>query len=355
MLRKGTDMSNDRRQTFHDIARHRSTDTPYLVSAWQHLVGHEYGVDEFAGATIDFVRKWDWDWVKINPRAIYYAEAWGSQYDQSDYAGFVIPVKISDAITTAGDLANITVIDPKTNDAFGQQLAAAAKIRAALEDRVVLQTVFSPLSVLLRLADLPLYPGDAYASGKLTRELLFENTDAVTRALNNIAQTLAAYAAALVTPADQGGAGLDGLFFAVTGTVSKGYFTKEQYEQFGEPYDRIVLDAVQRANPDAEVLLHTCRAESNPDWFDNYGVQIVQWDQYLEGNPQVDAPFDVVPVGGPSYTDFAVDADAQIVKPDIDKVIGLRKGKPFLLAPSCTVPTPASEASLQVLAEARIQ
>lgn len=347
-------MTNNRRQAFHDIARHRSTDVPYLVAAWQHLVGHEYGADEFADAYIDFVDQWDWDWVKINPRAIYYSEAWGSKYDENDYAGYVIPRKLQDAVASVDDLAKIVELDPKTNEVFGQQYASAAKIRAAFTDRAVLQSIFNPLSVLLQLADVPLYPGDEYATPSLTRdELVFEHAEEAKKALTNIANTLAAYAAALVTPVEQGGAGLDGIFFALTGTVSEGYFTKEQYAEFGEPYDRIVLNAIKQANPDAEVLLHTCRAFSNPDWFDDYGVEIVQWDQYLDGNPQIDTPLKVVPVGGPSFTDFAQDGDAQVVKTDIDKVIKLREGKPFLLAPSCTVPTPASDQSLKALADAR--
>lgn len=348
-------MSFNRRQAFHDIARHRSTDVPYLVAAWQHLVGHEYGADEFADAYIDFVKKWDWDWVKINPRAIYYAEAWGSQYDHNEYDGYVIPRKLEDIVKTPADLAKIVELDPKQNEVLRQQYDSAAKIRAAFADRAVLQSIFNPLSVLLQLADVPLYPGDEYATPSLTRdELVFAHAEEAKKALTNIANTLAAYVSALVAPVEQSGAGLDGIFFAVTGTVSEGYFTKEQYAEFGEPYDRIVLDAIKKANPDAEVLLHTCRAFSNPDWFNDYGVQIVQWDQYLDGNPQVDASLKVVPVGGPSYTDFATNGDAEVVKADIEKVVELRKGKPFLLAPSCTVPTPASEESLKALAAARV-
>ena len=348
-------MTSNRRQAFHNIARHRATDVPYLVAAWQHLVGHEYGADEFADAYIDFVRKWDWDWVKINPRAIYYSEAWGSKYDHNEYDGYVIPRKLDDIVKTPTDLAKIVELDPKQNEVLRQQYDSAAKIRAAFTDRAVLQSIFNPLSVLLQLADVPLYPGDEYATPSLTRdELVFAHADEAKKALINIANTLAAYAAALVTPVEQGGAGLDGIFFAVTGTVSEGYFSKEQYAEFGEPYDRIVLDAIKKANPEAEVLLHTCRAFSNPNWFEDYGVEIVQWDQYLDGNPQVDAPLKVVPVGGPSFTDFAVNGDASVVKADIEKVIELRKGKLFLLAPSCTVPTPASEESLKALAAARV-
>ena len=347
-------MSNDRRQAFHDIARHRPTTVPYLVSAWQHLVGHEYGADEFADAYIDFVNTWDWDWVKINPRAIYYSEAWGSHYHHDEYDGYVIPRKVHDAISKTADLGKISSLDPAQNEVFSEHFAAAAKIRAAFPDRAVLQSVFNPLSVLLQLADLPLYPGDEYATPELTRDELFNDEKGILRALNNIAHTLADYVGSLVRPVERGGAGLDGIFFAVTGTVSEGYFTKEQYKRYGEPFDRIVLDAVRSGNPEAEVLLHTCRAASNPEWFNDYGVQIVQWDQYLPGNPQIDVPLTVVPVGGPSYTDLAPGSDIDIVRDDVTKVIELRKGRPFLLAPSCTVPTPASEESLRALADARL-
>ena len=70
-----------RREQFHNIARKSVPEGEpiHLTSAWQHLVGHEYGAEEFAKAYIDFVERWDWDWVKINPRAVCYAEALGSR------------------------------------------------------------------------------------------------------------------------------------------------------------------------------------------------------------------------------------------------------------------------------------
>ena len=345
---------SDRREEFHAIARHRKAGVPYLVSAWQHLVGHEYGAEAFAAATIDFVRRWDWDWVKINPRAIYYSEAWGSRYDPSDYDGFVIPRKISSAVASAEDLRKVVRLNPHENNQLSEQLEAAAIIRRGLADRAVLDTVFSPLSVLLQLADLPLYPGDTYAKPSVTRDgLVFDHPEDAKRALGNIADTLADYAAALVTPKDKGGAGLDGIFYAVTGTVSEDYFDASQYAEFGEPYDRIVLDAIAKANPDAEILLHTCRDHSHPDLFVDFGEQILQWDQYQQGNPQIDADFPTVPVGGPSSDDFAVNGSAETVSRDIRETVRRRQGSAFLLAPSCTVPTPASEESLTVLSQAK--
>jgi uroporphyrinogen decarboxylase len=349
-------MTADRRRIFHDIARRDSNvTTPYLVGGWQHLVGHEYGAQEFAQAYIDFVKRWDWEWVKINPRAVYYAEAWGAVFDPEDYQGFVLPRKVSSPITEARDIEGIDEIDPLDNPSFNEALEAATLIRRGLEDRAVLQTVFSPLSVLLQIADLPLYPSDTYAHSATTvQELILDQPEAAKKALNNIAQTLAKYVRALVTPESQGGAGLDGIFFAITGTVSEDYFNREQYLEFSEPYDRIVLDALREASSDAVVLFHTCQAHSHAQWFDDARTELLQWDPFLEGNLDVDELHDTVPVVGASAQDFAIDADAEGVTRELDKTISALVGTPFLLAPSCTVPTPASDTSLQVLSDSRV-
>lgn len=343
----------DRKQQFHDIAQGKPG-AGHLTAAWEHLVGHEYGAAEFADAYVAFIKRWDWDWVKINPRAVYYSEAWGAVYDRNDYGDFVIPKTVRAVINEPGDVASIERLDPAHNDAFEEAVEAARLIREALPDRGVIQTIFSPLSVLLQLADLPLYPNDTHAHSKTTvQAAILDQPDAAKRALGNIARTLADYARVLVTPTEQGGAGLDGIFYAVTGTVSEGYFDREQYREFSEPYDRIVIDAVREANPDAVVLLHTCRAESNPEWFDDLGVDVIQWDQYADGNPKADLDLRAVPVAGANSVEFEPSGSIRQVRAELEETLALRGDAPFLLAPSCTVITPANDDALAVLAEYR--
>ena len=133
----------DRRAEFAALLRGGST-RRFLTSAWQHFVGEEYDPVRFALATVDFNRTLDWDLVKINPRAVYYSEAWGSVYDADDYTG-VVPRLVSPAITGVADLAKIRPLDPRTNPALAEHLASARLIREQLPDRAMLQTVFSPL------------------------------------------------------------------------------------------------------------------------------------------------------------------------------------------------------------------
>lgn len=339
----------DRRAEFAALLRGDST-RPFLTSAWQHFVGEEYDPVRFATATVDFNRAWDWDWVKINPRAVYYSEAWGSVYDENDYTG-VVPRLVSAAVTGVADLAKIRPLDPRTNPALAEHIASARLIREQLPDLALIQTVFSPLSVLLQLAGLPSYPG-AEVSGateQFTRDDLLRTDPELTHAaLAAIAQTFADYVALLVAPVDAGGAGLDGIFYAVTGTASGDFFDRQTFEEYSGAYDRKVLEAVG----DGLVVFHTCRADSHPEWFTEYRIDALHWDQFQPGNPALDTDFGVTVVGGVNNELFAVGGDRTQVAAQLAATLATALDRPFLLAPSCTIPTPADPDSLRRLRDA---
>ena len=344
-----THASNDRRAEFSALLRGEST-RPFLTSAWQHFVGDEYDPVRFATATVDFNRTWDWDWVKINPRAVYYSEAWGSVYDPDDYTG-VVPRQVSAAIADVADLAKIRPLDPRTNPALAEHIASARLIRDQLPDRALIQTVFSPLSVLLQLAGLPSYPGGevAGATTQFTRDDLLRTDPELTHtALAAIAQTFADYVALLVAPVDEGGAGLDGIFYAVTGTASGDFFDRQAFEEYSRPYDLQVLEAVG----DGLVVFHTCRADSHPEWFTDYRIDALHWDQFQPGNPAIGTDFGVTVVGGVSNELLAVGGDRTEVAAQLEATLAAPLNRPFLLAPSCTIPTPADPDSLRRLRDA---
>jgi uroporphyrinogen decarboxylase len=332
-------------EDFHAILDGRADAPPFLTAAWQHFVGHEYDPHDFASTSVEFVRRWDWDWVKVNPRATYYAEAFGARYDPDRYAG-VIPTLLHPAVASPTDLKGLRAITATENEVLNEQILAARLIKADLPDRAVVQTVFSPLSVLLQAAGLPLYPGDESATAGFTlAEMLDHHADETATALTAISDTLADYVTELLKPAAEGGAGLDGLFFAVTGTASAGFLDRARFDRFSRPYD---LDVLAAAGGSA-VVLHTCRGKSHPDWFADYPVSAVQWDQFLPGNPPVDVEQGHTPIGGPNATLFGPGHDVDEVSRQRAATVESRAGRPFLLAPSCTIPTPASDAALQRL------
>ncbi len=355
---------SDRRAEFAALLRGEST-RPFLTSAWQHFVGEEYDPTRFAAATVDFNRAWDWDWVKINPRAVYYAETWGSVYDPDDYVG-VVPRLVSPAVTGPADLGSIRPRDPRTDPTLAEHVVSAQLIREQLPDRALLQTVFSPLSVLLQLAGLPLYPDDVVAGSTATfraDDLLTADPDATHAALAAIARTLGDYARLLVTPVARGGAGLDGIFYAVTGTANSGVVSRENFERFSTPYDRQVLDAIHGPGtadePRGLVVLHTCGPDAHPEWFADPRIDALHWDQFLPGNPPLDTAFGLTAVGGANKDLFALDpdhtvadraaADPTTVDAQLAATLAAAPDRPFLLAPSCTVPTPADPDALRRL------
>lgn len=339
----------DRRSQLRQLLRGGS-DRRFLTSAWQHFIGEEYDPIRFARATVEFNRSWNWDWVKINPRAVYYSEAWGTVYDHDDYVD-VIPRLVAPTISRIADLERIHRLNPITNPVLAEHLTSSRLIRQQLPDRALFQTVFSPLSVLFQLAGLPLYPGAtvAGATTSLTHdELLNRNPQATRKALTAIAESFADYVKQLVAPIGDGGIGLDGIFFAVTGTASSGLVDKQTFDEFSRPYDRQVLEAVG----DGLVFFHTCGPHSHPEWFADYDIDALHWDQFLPGNPPLDTDFGVTVVGGANKDLFGMNADHETLAAQIDATLTAAPQRPFLLAPSCTVPTPADPAALQRLRDA---
>src|SRR5207244_2482547 len=52
------------------------------VSAWWHDFEREWSASDLAEATLEAYRKYDWDFIKVNPRASYFGEAFGAKYAQ---------------------------------------------------------------------------------------------------------------------------------------------------------------------------------------------------------------------------------------------------------------------------------
>lgn len=312
-----------------------------LVSAWCHFLDKEQTAQDLAEATITFARQYDWDWVKINPRATYLPEVWGNEYDFSDYE-WVFPRQLRATIKSTSDLEKIEVKKVEDSKSLQEQLEAIKLIRQGLPETPLLQTIFSPLSLLLFLAgQFPYVTGSLYGSDKpvLIKTLIQEDRAAVHQALHAIALTLAEY----VKDLEKSGA--DGLFYAVTGTAHPELFTKEEFDEFSRPYDYIVLNAVKKG----KVILHTCGPHAAPQRFEDYPVHGISWDTEAEGNVGLDTTLTKVKVGGIDHHSFENSVEIELVKQAVEQALGKVKGKPFLLTPNCAVSPFATDSLYQVL------
>jgi len=99
--------------------------------------------------TLEAYRADDWDFVKFNPRATYFAEAWGNTYEQLTTQR---QLRLIDAaVQEASGMAGVMALDPREG-VFREHLLALWTLIADVGNEVdVLQTMFLPLSVVAML------------------------------------------------------------------------------------------------------------------------------------------------------------------------------------------------------------
>lgn len=310
------------------------------IGAWQHYPGIEYDPATLSKAIAASVVDHDWGWLKINPRGNYYAEIFGATYDESNYGGGEVPAVVTHAFPAIDSLAGIK---PQLDSpVIAEQAELQRRLRELLPDRPLVYTVFSPLSVLFQGLGLPLYiggktlgtqPAVTYADvWGADPELLHGALEAITVTLVELATRLRE-------------AGADGLFYAVTGTANAALSRdQEWFSQFSTPYDLRVLAAVS----DGANVLHTCGPESNPQWFADWPVDALHWDQLAAGNPGLgDLPIAVG--GGVDYRIFNGEHD-DVVTAEVAAAKAAAGDRPFLLSPTCTcVSGGLSDQSLELL------
>ena len=181
-------------------------------------------------ALLAFQREYQWDFVKVNPRASYHVEDWGNRYQHTGDP-HLPPTLASHVVHSREDWLKIKPLDIWRSDALKQQLVLLELIKEGLQEENVyfLQTIFSPLSIAYRLAG---------KSKERLREAMDSEAKELSDALEAITETFANYAAACID------VGASGIYFATTEVASADMVAEEQYAA-RYPYDLKVLNAVQ--------------------------------------------------------------------------------------------------------------
>lgn len=317
------------------------------VSAWRHFVPEERTSETLAEISLRFFHEFDWDWLKVNPRATYYAEAWGNQYDFDDYQG-VQPRLLSGPLSAADGLARIQPVEA-TGGVFGEHLDLLQRIKTGIGDAHFMQTVFSPLSVLSYLVVPPtmLTPEQTrQARYDGLRRLLAENPTGVHAALAAMTQTLASYAAACLE------AGATGIFFAIVRLAREGILTREEYTTFGRPYDLQVLNAVQGAPFN---MLHICGPRAYFDLVTDYPVHAINWATLGQENPtlaEAQSQTSLAVVGGVDEETVLLHGTPEEVIATARQSLAATNGRKMLLAPGCSIAMNIPAANLHALRRA---
>ena len=94
----------------------------------------------------------------------------------------------------------------------------------------------------------------------------------------------------------------------------------------------------------------TCGPSSHPQWFEDYPVDALQWDQHAEGNPDVGTRLNRASVGGVAHTLFGAGRPDEIAA-QARAAITATDGR-LLLAPACALPLTTDDRSLAALSAA---
>ena len=236
------------------------------VSLWGHDFLREWSPRELVAATLDGYRDGDWDFIKLNPRATYFAEAWGNAYERpTDQRQ---PRLNAVAVSEPAALAGVRPVDGR-GGVFADHLYALRLLLDEVGDEVdVIHTLFSPLSVAAQLC------------GPRTEFLDYAraNPPGAHSAVAAVASTLSDYAVASLA------AGASGIFYAPLTWASRDTCTEDFYREFGRPYDLQLLSAIQDGPFN---VLHVCRNNNMIDILLDYPVAAFNWADHGEGNPSL--------------------------------------------------------------------
>jgi uroporphyrinogen decarboxylase len=289
-------------------------------SVWRHFFHREWIPDEFVAAMVQFQSEYDWDFMKINPRASYHVQDWGNEVAWS-HDEFKNHVKTRFAVQKYEDWEKIEPLH-STARVLQEHLQSIAKIRKEVgPDLHLFMTVFSPLSVA------------RYLIGH--EDPLMEHLRAVPEkvlpALENITLTYEKYVEDIID------AGADGIFFATTKFASADIMTWDEYIKYGLPFDLRVLNRVKnRLN-----ILHVCASNNFLKELADYPAQLVNWDSSDPTNVPLDKATAFLKgktvIGGIDHTGWLKRGRPEGIKTEMDKIRTRMKGERFIFGPGCAV------------------
>jgi uroporphyrinogen decarboxylase len=300
------------------------------VSLWRHFPEHDQSAGDLAAVTLEWQRAFDFDFVKLMPPGDYPTIDWGAE---SVYRGSPGGTRetVRYPVTASEDWARLQPV-PVDRGMNREVVEAARLVDEALGGQVpVLQTIFSPLTVAMKLS-----------AGRVIDHLR-EWPDRVHLGLTTITQVTRAVVRASL---ERGAAGV---FFA-TQCATTELLTLEEYREFGVSYDLQVLEAASGARL---TLLHLHGQGIMFEELARYPVHAVNWHdrrtwpslaegQQLSGR---------CVVGGIDERAIAAMTPLEVAAQARDAVAQL-SGRWLMVAPGCVIPVATPEANVRTVVDA---
>ena len=287
------------------------------ISLWKHWPVDDETAAGLAAVTVSWQRAYDFDLVKFMPTGTYGIEDWGGEtVYQPNYNGTRTVTKFG--LTKPEQWPKLAQLEV-TKGYLGVQIEALRLAAEALNNSVpILQTIFSPLTTARKLA------GDrVFTHLRLYPDLLKEG-------LQIIAETTFRFAQESLR------VGAHGMFFASQCDTYQ-LLSEAEYREFGEHYDRLVLEAAQEARFN---MVHAHGQDIMFDLMAAYPTQMVNWHDRLTAPSLADAQkrFSGLLVGGINEWQTLLNGPTEAIQAQVKEAIAQTNGRRLMIGPGCVIP-----------------
>jgi uroporphyrinogen decarboxylase len=315
----------NKRERIQATLKGEPVDRP-AVAFWRHWPIDDQDAEALTRATLEYQRRFDWDFIKVTPSSTYCIDGYGAKHA---YQGRPIGDRehLERVIKRPEDWDRIQPLDVREG-AYGRQLRC---LRMVVEQRdpetPVIQTVFNPLAMARYLA------GDETYLVHLRRE-----PERVQRALAALAATCASFVGAAIQE------GADGIFLS-TSSASFEEMSPDEYLRFGRPSDLEVL-AAARGGWFNVIHLHGNYPMFAP--IADYPVQVVNWHDRAYGPSLAEAAslFPGALAGGVEQYQLLHFGTPAEVTAQVKDAIAQMGGKRLIVAAGCTYPLTVPDGNL---------
>jgi len=305
------------------------------VGAWGHTYREEWSAADLAAITVARARQFGWDFVKFQPRASTFAEAFGSVYRPSGHS-LRAPILVKAAVPDLASWSSVRLVRPEVLD---EQVESIRIVARELGPEVpVIQTVFSPITV------------GGYLVGKSQARVVRElraHPNIVGPALETIADALIDFSGRSVE------AGAAGIFYAISGYAGRGVMKEDVYRSLVLDYDKAVLSSLPSAawfN-----VVHLCGSNLNFSLAPDLPAQVVSWSIHNQGNPWLSEGRKIAGravMGGLSQRATLVYGPSSKIEAETRAAVEDMGGRGLLIAPGCSVPPRVRDGNLEAMMSA---
>jgi uroporphyrinogen decarboxylase len=300
------------------------------VSLWKHFPERDQTAEAIADVTLEWQGRFGFDFIKLMPPGDYATIDWGAE---SSYQGSTGGTRQTTKfpINRIEDWAKIKPV-PIDRGRNREVIEAARLVDERLGgDIPVLQTIFSPLTIAMKLSD-----------GKVI-EHLRQQPGSVHEALTAITEVTRQMTAATLER------GAYGIFFA-TQCATTDLVSVAEYREFGAAYDLQVLTAAVASR---FTLVHIHGAHIMFDEMTTYPAHALNWHDRRTAPTLAEgqASSGLTVVGGMHEKDMATMTPAEAAAQARDAIDAL-SARHVMIAPGCVMPTTTPESTVKVVVDA---